>query len=306
MGKSDTISKDLLQDNAYFADTINNGLFNGKTVVNKDELVELDSTELTIIKDEVKKYTTVQKYRDVLKQATIRKDGNAIYVILGIENQTDIHYAMPVKNFFYDAMRYAKQVENARKKHKDDKMSKTEFLSGWTKSDKLIPVITLTVYYGTDEWDGALYLHDMFDDNIDKDILSLIPNYEVHLLNPNKITDWDSFKSDIGILFESISVSNQDDGMTKMIESKPEKYKHVDNKIVEAINFYTKSSYPIEEGKEKTDMCYATKTSEVCAIIRTCVYFGKSLKETIEFILSNYDGITEEYITEKYNSFSSK
>ena len=54
------------------------------------------------------------------------------------------------------------------------------------------------------------------------------------------------------------------------------------------------------------DMCYATKTSEVCAIIWTCVYFGKSLKETIEFILSNYDGITEEYITEKYNSFSSK
>ena len=36
-----------------------------------------------------------------------------------------------------------------------------------------------------------------------------------------------------------------------------------------------------------------------------CVYFGKSLKETIEFILSNYDGITEAYITGKYNSFSS-
>lgn len=54
------------------------------------------------------------------------------------------------------------------------------------------------------------------------------------------------------------------------------------------------------------DMCYATKTSEVCAIIRTCVYFGKSLSETIEYILSKYDGITEAYITEKYNSFSSK
>lgn len=306
MGKSDTISKDLLQDNSYFADTINNGLFNGKPVVNKDELVELDSTELTVVKDEIKKFITVQKYRDVLKQATIRKDDKAIYVILGIENQTDIHYAMPVKNLFYDALRYARQVEATRKKHKDDKMSKAEFLSGWSKTDKLMPVITLTVYYGTDEWDGALKLHEMFDDDIDKDILNLIPNYEVHLLNPNKITNWDSFESDIGILFESISVSNQDGGITKMIESKPEKYRHVDNKIVEAINFYTKSNYPIEEGKEETDMCYATKTSEVCAKIQVFVDLGKSLKETIEYILSKYDGITEAYITEKYNSFSSK
>ena len=53
------------------------------------------------------------------------------------------------------------------------------------------------------------------------------------------------------------------------------------------------------------DMCYATKTSEVCAIIETCIDFDKSLKETIEYILSKYDGITEAYITEKYNSFSS-
>lgn len=53
------------------------------------------------------------------------------------------------------------------------------------------------------------------------------------------------------------------------------------------------------------DMCYATKTSEVCAKIRTCIDFGKSLEETIEYIMSKYDGITEAYITEKYNSFSS-
>lgn len=53
------------------------------------------------------------------------------------------------------------------------------------------------------------------------------------------------------------------------------------------------------------DMCYATKTSEVCAKIEACIDFGKSLEETIEYILSKYDGITEAYITGKYNSFSS-
>lgn len=97
-------------------------------------------------------------------------------------------------------------------------------------------------------------------------------------------------------------------GCVLTLKSKPEKYKHVDNKIVEAINFYTKSNYPIEKGKGETDMdmCYATKTSEVCAKIQVFVDLGKSLQETIEYILSKYDGITEAYITEKYNSFSSK
>ena len=93
-----------------------------------------------------------------------------------------------------------------------------------------------------------------------------------------------------------------------MIRNKPEKYRHVDNKVVEAINFYTKNNFPIEEGKGETsmDMGYAAKTSEVCIRIQDCIEFGKTLKETVEYILSKYEGITEAYITEKYNSFSSK
>ena len=36
---------------------------------------------------------------------------DAVYVILGIENQSHVHYAMPVKNMLYDAMEYANQVK---------------------------------------------------------------------------------------------------------------------------------------------------------------------------------------------------
>lgn len=41
----------------------------------------------------------VQKYRDLLKSAAIMEDGEAAYVLLGIENQTEVHYAMPVKKY---------------------------------------------------------------------------------------------------------------------------------------------------------------------------------------------------------------
>ena len=41
-------------------------------------------------------------------------DDEAVYVVLGIENQDKIHYAMAVKNMLYDALQYAKQVEGGK------------------------------------------------------------------------------------------------------------------------------------------------------------------------------------------------
>ncbi len=60
--------------------------------------------------------------------------------------------------------------------------------------------------------------------------------------------------------------------------------------------------------KQDTDVCYATKTSEACAVIKAFNDIGKTLNETVEYILgkSEYEGVTEEYITEKYNMFSAK
>lgn len=318
MGKSDSISKDLLQNNDYFADTVNNVLFQGVKVVNPNELVELDTTELTVIEDIAEKSVSIQKYRDVLKQVIIRKDSKAIYVIIGMENQTDIHYAMPVKNFFYDAMRYAKQVQMAAQKHKLERrshpqskknVSKAEFLSGWEKTDKLIPVITLTIYYGTEDWDGARSIHEMFDQDIDSMLLDFVPDYKIHLLEPTKITNWDSFESDIGILYHTIAVSNQDCGIEKLVNSEPEKYRHVDNKIVKAINFYTKSDFQVEEGKGKTDMCVATQTSKEKArideCIENCIHFNQSLEETVKYVLDRYSSVSESYIIDRYNSLLS-
>lgn len=304
MGKADTYSKDLMQNNEYFADTVNNVLFSGKEVVFSDELVELDTTELTIVEDIVNENISIQKYRDVLKQAVIRKDGKAIYAIIGIENQTSVNYAMPVKNLLYDAMRYAKQIEKKTAEHKTNKssMSKEEFLSGWKKSDTLIPIITITVYYGADSWDGPLSIHDMFEKDINSDILSLIPEYKIHLLEPCKISNWSTFNSDIGLLFESIVESKTEYGLESLMLKNPDRYRHVDNKIVNAINFYTKSNFWIDEEKEETDMCYATQTTRARDLIQACIDFGKSLKETIEYVKEKCDGISESYITEKYNS----
>ena len=108
----------------------------------------------------------MQKYRDILKSAVIMQDEKASYVLLGIENQTDIHYAMPVRNMIYDALQYGKQVSDVSTRHRkasEKPQTRGEYLSGFYKRDKIVPVITLVVHFGADAWDGARSLHEMMD-----------------------------------------------------------------------------------------------------------------------------------------------
>lgn len=60
-------------------------------------------------------------------------------VLIGIEAQTNVHYAMPVKTMIYDALNYGDQVNGAKKRHQKNKdyKSSEEFLSGFTYDDKL-------------------------------------------------------------------------------------------------------------------------------------------------------------------------
>lgn len=118
-------------------------------------------------------------------------DGKVEYVLYGVENQAEIHYAMAVKNNLYDALEYAGQVEESAKSHRQemkrkkeqgetvaDKGKRTpsagEFLSGFWKEDRLIPSVTVTVFFGSEEWDGPLSLFDMMDVS-DPNVLSCIP-----------------------------------------------------------------------------------------------------------------------------------
>ena len=74
------------------------------------------------------------------------KSSNSFFVILGIENQTDIHYAMPVRNMLYNALTYYEQVEEIASYNKENRIYiDNGFLSGYTKNDKLRPVITVTL-----------------------------------------------------------------------------------------------------------------------------------------------------------------
>lgn len=186
-----------------------------------------------------------------------RLNGKSYVVLIGVENQSDIHYSIPVKNMFYDVMAYGNQVKETAQKHRKEKDTATsdEFLSGFTKTDKLIPVITITVYLGIKEWDGPRKLSDMFGD-VDEELLPFIPDYRINLLAPREITDFTGFRTSIRQLFEVLQNAYDKEKMQEVLQN-DEKFSKVDRETVEAINLFAGTDIDIDEKEEVIDMCKA-------------------------------------------------
>lgn len=158
--KPDPVLKDFWSNNNRFADLFNQVFFQGKTVITPDKLLDKDTEESAVLLEK-ERITSVSRARDVIKQ---HMDG-AELVLIALENQMKIHYAMPVRSMLYDALRYTRQCKKWEQIHRQDGdlREPDEFLSGMAKTDRLQPVINLVVYYGEKDWDGPASLSDMMD-----------------------------------------------------------------------------------------------------------------------------------------------
>ena len=262
MGRKDSLTKEYMKDNHIFADAFNLCLYQGKPIIQPEHLHAMDSTEITVPYGMDGVIIPVQKYRDLLKGLSLKYDDNAIYILLGIENQSFVHYSMPVKNMVYDALQYANQVAEAGKSHKhasqgDSHVSSSEYLSGFHKTDTLIPVITLVIFWGSDPWDGPTCLHDMFS-TTDPVILSHVPNYRLNLIAPAHMTnnEINRLKTELRELLLFIKYSKDKAGLTHLLAT-DDAFKHLDRQTIQLINELTNSDFKVEEGKEESNMCIA-------------------------------------------------
>ena len=261
MGNIDKLTTKFMNHNDVFADAFNFFIYNGEKIIDASTLKPMDSHILLDIFDWDKpkqSYKTVQKYRDVFKQAVIKYNDEAAYVLLGVENQTDIHYAMPVRNMIYDALSYAEQVSARGYYNKKNKTAKdgVEFLSGFLKTDKLIPVITLVVYFGAEKWDGPISLHEMLDTNNDV-VLKYIQDYRINLIEPSGIKEeeLELFTSDLKEVLTFIKFSKDSE---KIKEHYMDRGKvMIDNDAIRVIETVTNIKVPKKKGRKKTDMCEA-------------------------------------------------
>lgn len=124
------------------------------------------------------------------------------FVIWGIENQQKIHYAMPLRHMIEDALSYLKEYNEIAKKNVDEKTANTkdEFLSRFKKTDRLHPVITLCVYYGEKEWDGATSLKEMLE--LPDYLENLVPDYKMNLLQLRNSKNLKFKNKDVQTIFD--------------------------------------------------------------------------------------------------------
>ena len=259
MGTRNIRTKKYIGSNDKFADLCNYFLFDGKPVIQPNDLKEQDVTELGIPYTD-KGYMALEKIRDLLKSCIVKTAAGVTYLVVGIENQTDIHYAMVIRNMLMDALNYATQVDAYAKKHRKDKDLKgDEFLSGFAKTDKLHPVVTITIYWSSGAWDGARCLHEMLDIP-DKKLLQFIPNYSMNLIVPDEITDFDKFQTELGTVFEICQCANDKKKFLALIESRRENGFFLGREAVEMLNECVNVGIKLSESKgDVVDMCKAVE-----------------------------------------------
>ena len=250
MGKTNVVTKQYMKDNARFADACNFFLFHGEQIIKPEDLAEKDVTELALPKG-LKGAVAIEKVRDVLKGCCVKTAGGVTYLIVGIENQADVHYAMVVRNMLYDALNYASQVgECAKENRKNKEVSDAEFLSGFAKIDVLHPVVTITMYWNYGTWDGARSLHEMFDVQ-DKAILDYVSDYKLNLIVPEEIKDFEKFKTELGPLLEFISNAGDGKRLEKALEENQERWSVLGNEEVDLLNICLKAKLQIKGDSEK-------------------------------------------------------
>ena len=142
MKEKDITQKVLEDNNDIFADIVNVLLFDGKSEVEENELV--NTTVHSQYKAEDGKVH--EQERDIAKYW---KRGGTDIVLYGIENQTKVEKRMPARISGYEGASYRGQYDK-----------KT-----------IVPVITMVLYYGTDrKWTAPKNLKSLIKvpDNLDK------------------------------------------------------------------------------------------------------------------------------------------
>jgi len=264
MAELDYTINHLIMKKSYFADLINGGIFHGKQVLKAEEL-ELMPDKSGLLYVDSKR--TLHRYRDVVMKAPF----GTYFVVMACETQREEHYAMPVRTMIYDALNYMEQLQELETVHKDkgELKDSKEFLSGITKEDRIVPVISVVLYLG-DDWDGNRCLYDMMGideqqtQTEDMEMLrNYIPDYHINLIQANQIEHVEKFKTDLQYIFGMLKYNTEKTLLYDYVKKNREALNHMDADAMMAMWSLLGEQKRLqkliggEEGKEKKDMCKA-------------------------------------------------
>lgn len=299
--KADVVFKEFWRQNERFADLFNTVIFKGQIVIRPENLTEMDTDVSGTI--EMKDYKeTLTRTRDVVKKTAYGIE----FVVMGVENQEEVHYAMPLRSMIYDSLGYLKEYkEITRSRKKEGNLrTKAEFLSKMKKEDRLHPVISLIVYYGENIWDGPYCLKDMVIE-MPPEIEAVFSDYKMNLLEVRDSGKYLFNNKEVEIVFDITRKA-----FAGNIDEIQQKYEHekLSSEMLLVIGKMTGSKEIMEMGnnKEVDSMCTALEKLKQqgveqgkLTIIKNLLSNGLSVEE-----VKKIAEVTEEEIEKAINNSS--
>lgn len=247
--KKDTVTTLLFKMNAEnFAEVFNRTLLQTAPVLPK-ELESEDIKETAYLRiTETGGGSPIVQYRDTVKGVK----NSRIFAILGIENQSEIDYAMPSRVLELDFVNYARQMRAIQERHetewkneagqrrKPPDITDGEYLSRFLKTDRLIRCITLVIYWGEKPWDGPLRLSDMFADT---SVFSQTVQFEMNLLDVCRMTDEEihGYVSELRAVFGFRKYARDKAKLKNFIYTNPEYFNSISETALNALSELTHS-----------------------------------------------------------------
>ena len=250
MGKKDITLNAFLGDAHIFADLLNGCCFQGKTVILPEELLPLDSAQYT----STNQGKPGKKYRD-LKKLWYQEEPVAIFAI---ENQERRDYRMPVRCMRYDADEYERQIKAFEAEQKSVSII---FRPG--KAISLLPVLTIVLYYGQEEWTVPRRLSEMiaFRSKTAR-FREQIPDYPLRLISVRKDMDIELFHTELREVMGILQRVDDKRAMQIFFENNRAAFSRLTEQAFEVIVNCTNSpklrKYMLENKEgECVDMCRA-------------------------------------------------
>lgn len=262
MGKRDLSLKSYLSDPVRYADVYNGSVFGGMQVLDATQLEEAAAV-VTKADEGVLRETTC----DI---AMRQKAGGGVFALWILENQETVDYGMSVRILLREALEYDRQVKELKRKNETEykegntKPTTGEYLYKIRECDRIRPVSTLVIYWGSKPWDGPRSLHEFLDfsgyeENVTEELKKLIPEYPLHILDLNAENDYSGFRTSLRTVFE-LYARRTDKGLFLDYVKSHEECHHLDVETYEIIGKLINSTELQQEqgkaqkGEEEQDM----------------------------------------------------
>ena len=215
MQEKNVVTIDYLGDPERFADFLNALLFSGNRILTSDNIRECKADSSRIWKESDTLHTS-EVFRDLTREVCLRSHT----LLVALEAQSDIHYAMPVRVINGDSMQYHEQWRRIRNRHRQRRdLRGAGYLSGFHKKDRLFPVITLVLYFGRKPWDGPDNLWDMMNiKEFPETVRQYIADYPLRLIDVRRYPHSERFCTDLRVVFGFLAADSEKDALLDFIE----------------------------------------------------------------------------------------